>query len=82
MNADKAPEAPKKQRSRVTLVVALLVMLVPALIPLYFAFALDEHTLVFIAAALLLAIFNVLIVTALWNWLGAQNSQDSSSSEG
>ena len=83
MNSENPPQAPPKQRSRTALLIALLVILLPALIPLYFAFSLDDHTLVFLVGAALLAIFNILLVVTLWNWVGAisQESTDDSSSE-
>ena len=81
MNTENAPQAPPEQRSRTALIIALIVVLLPALIPLYFAFSLDEHTLVFLVGAALLAIFNLLLVITLWNWVGSfsQTTSDDSS---
>lgn len=56
------------------LVVAILVMLIPASIPLYFAFGTEGTTLVLlIALGCAIAVMNTLLVFGIWSWLNAQS---------
>ncbi len=55
--------------SRLALVVGILVMLLPACVPLYFAF-LAEGTavIVLVGAAIAVALMNTLLVYGIWSW--------------
>lgn len=81
MQTDSGPDSTPKQRSSVMFIIAILVMLIPALIPIYLAFSLEDHTLIFLVGGLLLAVFNVTIVVALWNWAGALTGTESDKSD-
>lgn len=73
---EEGPEVSQEEISRLTLIVALLIMMLPAAIPLYFALGADdgEAVLFFLAVTLGVVVVNVILVFALWKWLKSLRS--------
>lgn len=72
---EKEPARAGEQRSRTPLYTALGIMLLPALIPLYFALGADDsQTVIFLVSlSLAVAVSNIVIVVALWRWVNRLN---------
>lgn len=67
---DGAPEASEQQMSKLLLWVAILIMLLPAGIPVYFALGLEGTDAIWLfALAAGIAVINVLLVYGLWTWI-------------
>lgn len=76
--ADEGPEASPQAVSKLKLVVAILVMLIPAGVPLYFALGADgTTTIVLTALAGAVALINVMLVYGVWSWVNSMNSSTS-----
>lgn len=72
---DEGPEVSSGPVSRLTLVIAITVMLLPAGIPVYFALNLDGSAAIwFFALAGAIAIVNILLVFGIWSWLNTQRT--------
>ncbi len=74
--ADEGPEASPQAVSRLKLIVAILVLLIPAAIPLYFALGAEGTTaLIFVAAAVGVALVNTLLAYGIWSWLNSMAAE-------
>lgn len=70
--SEETPYNPDEVRSKRPLYMALVIMLFPALIPIYFALGAEEPQVVIFLVSLsaAVAISNILIIFALWRWVG------------
>lgn len=69
------PTAPPEQVSRKKLVIGILVMLVPAGVPLYFALNTDGTAAILLfALAGTIALMNTMLVYGIWSWVNSMNS--------
>lgn len=66
---------PPERVSRLHLVVGILVMLLPAGVPLYFAFQTDGAAAVWLMIlAAVIALMNTALVYGIWSWVNSLNS--------
>lgn len=75
---DEGPEASEREVSRMKLIIGILVMLIPAAVPIYFALGQDWTTaLILVAAAVAVGLMNTMLVYGVWSWLNsvAENKQ-------
>ena len=68
-------ESTPRQVSRLKLMIAILVMLIPAGVPLYFAFQTEGTAIiVLVGAAVAVAVMNTLLVYGIWTWINSMQS--------
>lgn len=73
------PTVEQKQVSRLALVVGILVMLLPAAVPLYFALGTEGSTAaILFATAVVIGLFNTLLVFGVWTWINNSSQQSPS----
>lgn len=68
-------QAPPEQVSRTKLIIGILVMLIPAGVPLYFALITDGTTAILLfSLAGVIALMNTMLVYGIWSWVNSMNS--------